>query len=195
MRQLLDAPKESLIHCVQAGTATTILLVLAIYLMKEKSIKWCTKDTSKESLDVASKLLERNFPTSIAQLFLDLQGGSKILVNSVAKLRQTVLMRKHSSQHNESTAETLTRVISDDPNVSFVCCAGSYDEANQLVKVCRKRKKKGKSTKTDEKRGMPHDHAQCVKEIVLGVSLGNGEFLLNVTWVNEEVKHHHELHP
>ena len=104
-------------------------------------------------------------------------------------------MREHSSQNNESTTETLMRMISDDPKVTFVCHAGSCDEAIKLVKARRKHKKKGESIKTDEKRDMPHDRAQYAKEIVLGSSLGNGEFLLNVMWVNKEVKHYHKLHP
>ena len=49
--------------------------------------------------------------------------------------------------------------------------------------------------KTDEKIDICTEHAQCVKEIVLGLSLGNGEFLLNVMFVTEEAKEHHKLCP
>ena len=53
---------------------------------------------------------------------------------------------------------------------------------------CEENAKRGVPINTDEKRDIPQDHAQCVKEIVLGLSLGNREFLLNAMWVNEQVK-------
>ena len=42
--------------------------------------------------------------------------------------------------------------------------------------------------KTDNKIDISIEHAQYVKEIVLGLSLGNGEFLLNAMFVTEEAK-------
>ena len=51
------------------------------------------------------------------------------------------------------------RVISDDHQITYVCYTGSYYQANQLVKVRRKRKKKGVPIKTDEKRDLSQDDA------------------------------------
>ena len=98
------------------------------------------KDAPNVTLGIVSKLLERNCPTSIVQLFLDLQVGSKLPINIIAKLRQTALVRKHSSPNEETTAEVPMCMLPDDTKIACACYASSCDEANQLVKVRRKRK-------------------------------------------------------
>ena len=80
------------------------------------------------------------------------------------------------------------QLLTDDPDVTFLCYTSSYDIAKKLVRVRRKRKKKGLPMKTDNKIDISIEHAQYVKEIVLGLSLGNGEFLLNAMFVTEEAK-------
>ena len=57
-----------------------------------------------------------------------------------------MLTRDHKSSSTDSTAETLTRMPSEDETMSFVCHAGSHDDAQQLMRVHRKRKSKGENT-------------------------------------------------
>ena len=109
------------------------------------------KDVPEDAMRVTTKLLEGHCPTSIAQQFLEISGGGKLPQKSIAKLRDAVLMRKHDSNATETTAETLTRTLTEDETMSFVCHTGSYDEAQKLVRVRRKRQSKGKNMTIKEK--------------------------------------------
>ena len=79
--------------------------------------------------------------------------------------------------------------------MSFVCFTGSYDETKQLVKVRRKYKKKGAPIQTDLKTNLSEGHENYVKEVVIGLSLGKGEFVICVMWVKDVAKRDHRLHP
>ena len=82
-------------------------------------------------------------------------------------------MKKYKSSSTESTACTLTRILSEDETMSFVRHAGSYDEAQQLVRVRRKRKSKGKNMTIEDKKNLSKDHKRFVTEIVLGLEMEN----------------------
>ena len=111
------------------------------------------------------------------------------------KLRETVLMRKHGVSINESTAETLFRLLDNDDAQSCVCCTGSYDEAKELVRVRLKRKKKGETPVADDKASRNEDHENHVKDIVHALAIGNGEFLIDVAWIDDLAKHCHRQCP
>ena len=87
------------------------------------------------SLEVISNLLENHCATSMTQQFLELTTGRRLPPNSMAKLRQCVLMRKFKSTSSETTAEILLRLLEDDEEMLCVTCAGSFDEATDLVKI------------------------------------------------------------
>ena len=87
------------------------------------------------------------------------------------------------------------RMLTEEETMPFVCHAGSCDEAHKLVRVRRKRQSKGKIMTIEQKNNMSEEHKRFVTEIVLGLSLGNGEFLINVMWLDETAKRHHRLYP
>ena len=100
-------------------------------------------DVLEDAMHAVTKLFENRYPMSIAQQFLEMSGGGKFPQKSMSKLRETVLMRKYKSSSAESVAETLMRVLSEDDTTSFVFHTGSYNKAQQLVRVRRKCKSKG----------------------------------------------------
>ena len=88
----------------------------------------------------------------------------------------------------------MIRLLDKDESISYVCYTGSYNEAKKLVKVHRKSKKKGNMIDAAET-NVSAAHEKFAKEVVLGLSLGNGEFLINVMWVDELAKRYHRLYP
>ena len=86
-----------------------------------------------ESLKLMSQLFQNHCPMPIARQFLELTTGRKFPKNSMKKLHETVLMRKHNADDNESTVETLMHVLNNDNTLSCVCNAGIHDESKQLV--------------------------------------------------------------
>ena len=132
---------------------------------------------------------------SVAHQFVDLVGGRKLPSKSMAKLRETVLIRKHQTRDNESAVKTLVRLLTEDDTISYASCTGSYDEAKQLVKVRKKRKSKGKKFNNELNNNISLEHENFVKDVVLGLSLRNREFLISVMWVDEIAKWYHKLCP
>ena len=63
----------------------------------------------------------------------------------MSKLRQMVLTRKYIATSDESNAEKLIRLLSDDETISFFLQTGSHDEATQLMRVRKKHKSKVKN--------------------------------------------------
>ena len=47
----------------------------------------------------------------------------------------------------------------------------------------------------EEKNSISEEHKRFVTEIVLGLSLGNNKFLINVMWLDETAKRYHRLYP
>ena len=66
----------------------------------------------------------------------------KVTSKIISKLLEMVLARKQVSSSNESVAETLIRLLKNEETMAYLFCTSSYDEANQLVRVRRKRKNK-----------------------------------------------------
>ena len=87
------------------------------------------------------------------------------------------------------------RILNNDDTLSYVCYAGSYDEAKQLVRVRGKRKSKGTKPTEDVKKCAGKEHEIYVKDIVKALSLGNGEFLIAIGWLDDTAKHYHRLCP
>ena len=95
-----------------------------------------------DKLELIRNLFEKYCPIAMPQQFLELSGGVKFLYKSVTKLREMVLVGKHTVISDESDAETSIRLLSEDNTTSCVSCTGSYDEATKLERVRRKRKTK-----------------------------------------------------
>ena len=62
------------------------------------------------------------------------------------------------------------------------------------MRVRRKRQSKVKYLTIEEKNNISEEHKRFVIELVLGLSLGNGEFLINVMWLDETAKRYHRLY-
>lgn len=163
--------------------------------LHEQKLVRGAKDVPADTLDLINNLLQRHCPLSVAQQLLELSCGNKLPRNSLAKLREAVLMRKYQTNGSETTAETLIRLLNNDDNISCVCCTGSYDEAKQLVKVNKKRKSRGKNITNDQKKNISNQHERFVKEVILGLQINNCEFLISVMWVDEIAKRYHQLYP
>ena len=73
--------------------------------------------------------------------FLELTTGGRLPPNSMAKLRVRILMQKINCDVSETTAETLLRHLEEDDDMIFMSHTRSYDEASNLVKIHKKRKK------------------------------------------------------
>ena len=153
------------------------------------------RDANAESLQLISKLFENHCPVAIAQQFLEISDGSKLPLNSINKLRDAILMRKYGVAGKESTAETSLRILDNDDSQSYICCTGSYDQAKQLVRVRRKRKKNNTKPTIDEKKCAQKEHERYAMDIANALSLGNGKFLIAIAWLDESAKHYHKLHP
>ena len=153
------------------------------------------QDIPADTLSMVGKLFENHCPLPMANLFMELLGGGKLSRKSISKLRETVLIRRYDSNLNESTAETLIRLLNEDESITHLSCAGSYDQAQQLVRVRKKRKSKGNKVDQEGNCNVSNDHKRFVKEIILGLSLGNNKFLINAMWIDEKAKRYHCLYP
>ena len=62
---------------------------------------------------------------------------------SVTKLNQKIVVNKLKRSKNESTADTLLRMMEDDPNDEFCAYFGNYSVAEQTVwmRKCRSKKR------------------------------------------------------
>ena len=142
------------------------------------------RDVPTDKLELIRNLFEQYCPMTIAQQFLELSDGVKLSFKSITKLREIVLVRKHNVISDESNAKTLIRLSSDDDRMPCESFIGSYNEATKLVRVCRKLKSKGNKLLIDDKNNLESEYQRFVKEVVLGLSLGNGEFLINTMWID-----------
>ena len=85
---------------------------------------------------------------------------------------------------DESNAETLIRLLSEHDTMSCVLCTRRCDESTKLVRARRKRKRKVNKLLIDEKHNLESEHQRFVKDVVLGLSIGNGEFLIRTMWID-----------
>ena len=92
-------------------------------------------DLSDDSFEATSNLLENHCAASMTRQFLELTAGGRLSPNSVAKLRQCVLMMKFNSNSSEITVEDLLSLLEEDEDTLCVTCTGSYDDSSNLVEI------------------------------------------------------------
>ena len=126
---------------------------------------------------------------------MEITTGSRLPAQSINKLRNVVLMRKHATSRDETTAKLLLKILSRDLNISRICRTGSYDDTKDLVTV-RKQRKSKKSKCASKIEALPNgDMKTHVKSVIMGLAIGKGEFLISVMWMHRDATHFHRLHP
>lgn len=108
------------------------------------------RNVKKEVLKDAEELLLRNVPKSVVQELIQLKTGHKLTSASIAKIKQTMVVDRFKNGENESNAETMIRMMEEDPDIEFCAYYGTYSEAEKLVRVrkqSRTKKKKYKKRK------------------------------------------------
>ena len=61
--------------------------------------------------------------------------------------------------------------------------------------VRHKRKYRKAIPAIDDKKCREKEHESCVMDVVNALSLGNGEFLIAIAWIDETAPHHYRLYP
>lgn len=84
---------------------------------------------------VADEMLGKNCPTSIVQLLLSVLNGTTVTPDAMSRMRRAVLISKHGNAKNESTADTLIRMLEEKEGTTYCYMTGSYDEALDKVRV------------------------------------------------------------
>ena len=96
----------------------------------------------QEVREVAEQLLGKGCPNSIVNLLLSVMSEDRITPDAMSKMRRAILITKHgNTDKNESTAETLLRMLDEKEGTSYDYMTGTYDEALDLVRV-----RKGENT-------------------------------------------------
>ena len=185
-----------------------------LYVQKHQGCNWChighlpvdrcymkngKKDIPDDQLTLASKLLEQNMPSSLVNEWLDLACGNKLSSNSVKSLRQAVMTDKHSLNGepgaNGTPATKLMYALQTTKNCEYTVLTGTYDEALDKVRVTKTKKTKRYGETTEDLKTIPKSMKDQVKNVVKGLDLGDGQFLLAVAWVTKESKLNHIKFP
>ena len=72
--------------------------------------------------------------------------------------------------------------------MTHVFCTGSRDQAQQLVRVRKKRISEGKKINSKGNCNVLRKHKELVKEITLDLSIRCIKFLINLIWIDEKAK-------
>ena len=130
----------------------------------------------------------------MAQQFLEITTGARLPTQSIKKLRNCVLMRKFASDGSETTAELLLKMLQRDPDITYMCYTGSYDDAKQLVTVRKQRKSKNEGLKSKIEQHASSDVKDYIKSVIMGLCIGSNEFLIAVMWIHKDAVHFHRLY-
>lgn len=85
---------------------------------------------------LADELLGKNCPTSIVNLLISVCTGKTVTADAISRMRRAVLISKHGNSSNEeSTADTLIRMLEEKEGTTYCYMTGSYDEALNKVRV------------------------------------------------------------
>ena len=173
-----------------------------------------TNAVPADQLEKAVELLEKNCPTDMVNLVLQVLGNNKLTKGSMDYLRRSVLITKHGNDNSESTGSTMLRLL-EEKGAAFCYFTGSYSEATKKVRVYKHSKKKKKKKKkrkptqneamfdgafgnnndtdnngdgdrTEEINNPDKEAANYVEAVIKALDLGNGEILLGIAWALEE---------
>lgn len=92
------------------------------------------REVPKETLDAAIELFKQNVPSAIVSAVVDVMSKNKLSDKAVEHLRRNVLMSKHQTDNEESTAVTLLRLL-EDKQAPFEYMTGTYSRALKQVRV------------------------------------------------------------
>ena len=112
------------------------------------------KEVRKENIDKsvlkdAGDLLMKNVPKSIIKELVELKTGLKMSYQSLAKIKNTMMINLYKTKQNESIADTLLSMMEKDNEIEWVAYYGTYSVAEKAVCV-RKRSSKAKRKTKDQ---------------------------------------------
>ena len=110
----------------------------------KKLLREGVRDVPEETLDMAKKLLEcGNISTSMVKEFVAIESGVQLSDDSLKSLKNQVQMSKFGGQGSKaSTGQKLVQMLEERQDCEYIMLTGSYDEAKNLVRVTKKRKKR-----------------------------------------------------
>ena len=75
----------------------------------------------RPALKLAIDLLEKNVPTNMINIILEVQAGRSLSSGSLKQLRNVVLEKKHQKGEDESAASCLKRIMDDTDGCRYFC--------------------------------------------------------------------------
>ena len=160
----------------------------------KKEAKFSLRNMDDDVLTATSEILAKHCPTTLANQFLQLLTGGRLSTGSINSMRNHALVRKHVTNPDETTAETLIRMLKSNDDIEFVSYAASCNEALDLVKV-RKQRKNLKNMTEQDVDSVPGDTKSFVKSVINGLQLKEGSMLIAIVWVSKIARHCHHLCP
>mmetsp|Transcript_33105 Transcript_33105/g.75589 ORF Transcript_33105/g.75589 Transcript_33105/m.75589 type:complete len:861 (+) Transcript_33105:270-2852(+) len=154
---------------------------------------------SNKTLETVEKMLEKNMPTNFVKEFVAIEDDIKLSDGSIEALRRQVAMNDFEG---DSSGEKLVNDLTKKEGTEFVMLTGSFDQAMQQTRVNMTRRKvlahnklsapHKQSVDVDKLGDKASDH---VKNVVLGLSLGDGEYLIAIAWCTAEQREWHRKFP
>ena len=160
----------------------------------ENEAKLSLRNTDDGHLTLVSEMLAHHCPVTLANQFLQFLTGGRLITNSTKSLRSCVLVRNPGTMPEETTAETLLRILKSNDDAERASYTASCNEVLDLVKVRKERKKRKNLTELDVD-AVPGDTKSFAKSVVNGLQLKEGSTLIAIVWVSKISRHYHVLCP
>ena len=129
----------------------------------------------------ATELLRRGVPTSCVKELVDVETGILVSDGAINSLKYRIGLSDSNLGGGASTAMELLAELEARADVDYVALKGGYDEALDKVRINRKRRKtkggKVELEESDDLKDLGEEADDTVKNVVKGLSLGNGEYL------------------
>ena len=156
----------------------------------EKLMREGIDSVAEETLETARRLLADNMSTQHVKQFISIEDGVQLTDDSIQGLRRQVMMSQFEGQ---STGQKLVEDLKKTEGTEVVMLTGSYDQASKQVRVTRSRSRvlaKNKLSNPEKENvdvnELGDEAADHVKNVVLGLGLGNGEYLIAIAWSTAE---------
>ena len=105
-----------------------------------------------------------------------------------------MLVRKHGTNPDETTVETLMRMLKSNDDAEHISYVASYDEVLGLAKV-RKQRKNTKNVTGQDVDSVPGDTKSLVKSVTNSLQLKEGSTLIAIVWESKVARYCHRLCP
>lgn len=102
---------------------------------ERQHMKVGSSDIPEDVKKYAEEMLHNNCSPAVVQLLLSVMGADRVTSDSISKMRRAVLIKKHKNDKDESTAETLLKMLDNMDGVTYCYMTGSYDDALNKVRV------------------------------------------------------------